>query len=73
MEEDHRERSKEEGEDEGEEEGGETQRRTWKLTDLTVLASNKPVCFSNGFELVKNDFRQLSLRAVFPSPSPSPM
>ena len=73
MEEDHRERSKEEGEEEGEEEGGETQRRAWQLADLTVLASNKPVWFSNGFELVKNDFRQSSLRPVFPFTSSSPM
>ena len=49
MEEEDREGSKEEREDEGKEEGGETQRRTWRLTDLTVLSPNKPVCFSNRF------------------------
>ena len=53
MEEEDRERSKEEREDESEEEGGETQRRIRHLTDLTVLASNKPVClFPNGLSLI---------------------
>ena len=46
MEEEDREGSKEEREDEGKEEGGETQRRTWRLADLTLLSPNKPVCFS---------------------------
>ena len=55
VEEDHRERSKQEREDEGEEEGGETQRRTWQLTDLTVLSSNKSICFQMGFG--ENNFR----------------
>ena len=49
MEEEDRERSKEEREEESKEEGGETQRRTWQLTDLTVLSSNKPICFQMGF------------------------
>ena len=49
MEKEDREGSKEEREDESKEEGGETQRRTWRLTDLTVLSSNKPICFQMGF------------------------
>ena len=49
MEKEDGERSKEEREDEGKEQGSETQRRTWRLTDLTVLSPNKPVCFPNRF------------------------
>ena len=47
MEDEDRERSEEEGEKEGKEDRSETQRRFWQFTDLTVIFSNKPVCFGN--------------------------
>ena len=50
MKKENREGAKEKREDEGKEDGGEAQRGTWRLTDLAVVSSNKPVWIEKGEE-----------------------